>query len=133
MEAAVFVDFDAVAEGVPSEEAFPRGGTAVVGLDAGGCEFGAEGIDVRTVEAEVAVHIGPGVRIHGRDVQVQAIGVEPNATAVTEGIGLGDFAEAQEAAVKGARGSFTTLGHGDVDVGELHLENFAKMRRAIKI
>ena len=72
MEAAGFVDFDAVAEGVVDEKAAPGDGAAGFGGDAGGLQLGAQGVDVCAFEAEMAIGIRAGAWFFDGNVNVEA-------------------------------------------------------------
>ena len=119
-EATRLMNLNPVPERVPNKKPLPRRRPAVFGANTGGFEPGAQGIEIRRFEAEVALEVGAGVGIDGGEVEVQAPGIEPDAGAVVHDIRLRDFAEAEVAAIKGARGGFAAPGHSDVDVGEFH-------------
>ena len=119
-EATGLMNLNPVAKGIPDEEPLPRRRPAILGADTGGFEPGAQGIEIRRFEAEMALEVGARMGIDGGEVEVQAPGIKPDAGAVVHDIRLRDFAEAELATIKGARGGFTAPRHGDVDVGEFH-------------
>jgi len=117
---ANFVDLNSIAEGVVDEEASSRHGAAIFSGNAGGLQFGAQGVDVRAFEAEMAIGIRAGAVFFDGNMDIQAARLEPDAAAIADGIRLGNFAQAEQAGVEGARGFFAAFRHGDVDVGEAH-------------
>ena len=77
-------------------------------------------VDVRTFQAEMTIRVGADSVFFDGEMDVEAFGVEPDAAAVSDRFGFGDFAKAKQVGVEGAGEVFAAFGHGDVDVGESH-------------
>ena len=119
-QAAGFVEFDAVAEGVVDEEAFPGGRAAGVDGNACGGEAGAEGIEVSAFEAEMAISVAVAAVFFYGCMEIESAGFKPQAATRADGFWFGNFAQAQKIDVKRAGLVFGAFGDGEVDVGKSH-------------
>ena len=80
--------------------------------------MGAPGGEVVYLVGEVGFGFFPVYAGFGADVEVAIANPKPETTPVLEGCRLGDFGEAEEVAVKGARGGFCPGRDGDLGVVE---------------
>ena len=115
--------FKAISKWIVHKKPLPGCRTALIGCHACGLQLRAQASHVRTFEAEMTIRIQSGAVLFDRNMNVQAAGIEPDATAMANGLRLGNLFQPEQAAVKRPRSVLAAFGHGDVNVGEAHLKN----------
>jgi hypothetical protein len=117
-ESARLMDFNPVAKWIVYKKAFPRCWTTIFGCYASILKFCAEATNIGALEAEVTIGICAGPRFFDRNMQIQSIGIEPDAATMANRLRLGNFRQAQQTSVKRAGFILAPLRHGYVDVRE---------------